>query len=61
MQKTLTASLLSVRPYSKEFPDYDSKKSDNEAPVIQEPLSNAAYHFITIAHRSTLTRSGSTW
>ena len=47
-----------VTPFTKECPGYDTKQSDGEVPVLLE--QNTEYLFIAIAHRSTLTRSGST-
>ena len=50
-----------VRLPRHECPGYDTKQSDGEVPVMLELLGNVEHPFITIAPRSTLTRSGSTW
>ena len=40
---------------------FDTKQSDNEAPVILELWGMAEYPLIAIAPWSTLAQSGSTW
>ena len=44
-----------------EYPGYDTKQSNGEAPVMLEPWGNAEDPFIAITPRSTLAQSGSTW
>ena len=46
-------------PSPNECPEYDTKQSDDEAPVILEIRENAEYPFIAIAPRSTLAWSSS--
>ena len=45
---------------SNECPRYDTKQSDDEAPVMLV-FENSEYPFTVIPPRSTLVRSGSTW
>ena len=45
-----------------ECPGYDTKQSDDEAPLIfGEVLGNTQYPFAAIVPKSTLSRSGKTW
>ena len=60
LHNTLIASLQRGKTPLNECPEYDTKQSNIEAPVMLEFGGIWSTFFIAIAPRSTLARSGST-